>query len=116
MAAGAGVGGKAMQFGRRKAILLVSFIGVIGVLMSLISITNFGLMLTGRLIFGFSNGLIEATVPRYIEEYLPLDYYTFGMLILIISKNVGSALAMYDGLLLPTEYNNPDYIQELAQF
>ena len=109
MAIGAGVGGKLMQFGRRRALLLISAIGVIGVSIGLINITAFYVLIFGRITLGFCTGLFGATLPRYIEEYLPLSYYTIGALIFVVSQNVGSCLGMYDGLFLPREYNNSDY-------
>lgn len=116
MALGAGIGGKLMQFGRRRALLLISVIGVIGVSLGLISITAFYVLLLGRFTSGFCNGLFGATLPRYIEEYLPLNYYTIGALIFVVSQNIGSCLGMYDGLFLPREYNNPDYHQQLVDY
>lgn len=116
MAVGSGIGGKLMQFGRRRALLIISVCGVIGVSLALVSITAFYVLMLGRFMYGVCSGLFGATLPRYIEEYLPLDYYTIGALVFVVSQNIGSCLGMYDGLLLPREYNNPDYHQQLVDY
>lgn len=116
MALGAGFGGKIMKTGRRRSLLWLSFVGLFGVGLNLAGITRFYIMLIGRFILGFCNGLFGATVPRYIEEYLPLSYYTVGAVIFCVGQNFGTSLGMYDGLLLPREYNNPDYMQQLADY
>jgi MFS family permease len=103
MAIGAGFGGWIMQSGRRRSILIICTIGGLGVSMTLVSITRFKLLLCGRLIAGFCDGVLAATVPRYIEEYLPLSYYTLGSLIFTCSANAGSLIALFDGLVLPHE-------------
>lgn len=111
MAFGAGFGGKIMKAGRRRALLWFFFVGAVGVSLSLIGITKFYFMLAGRFILGFCNGLIGATVPRYIEEYVPLSYYTLVAVLFCVGQNFGTSLGMFDGLLLPHEYNNPNYVQ-----
>ena len=83
--------------------------------MTLVSITSFKLLISGRIIAGFCDGVLAATVPRYIEEYLPLSYYTIGSLIFTCSANAGSLIALFDGLVLPHE-KGLNYYQELADY
>ena len=53
-----------MKIGRRKAILISNFIGLIG--LGITMVENFNVILVGRFIFGFS-----VVSPRYIEETVP---------------------------------------------
>ena len=76
--------------------------------LTLISITSFYVLLVGRLIYGFCDGITGATVPRFVEEYLPIQYYTIGTVIFVFSQNTGTFLAMFDALILPRE-KDPNY-------
>jgi MFS family permease len=111
---GAGLGGKLMQFGRRRALFIICVAGMVGVLLTLISIKRFYVLLLGRIIFGLCNGVTGATVPRFIEEYLPLEYYTIGVMVFVFSQATGSLISMFDALILPRE-KDPNYDQLLAE-
>lgn len=60
-------------------------------------------MLIGRVIFGFSIGLITVAIPRLIEEIAPADKIAPMQAIFLFSSTVGSLLATSLGAILPDE-------------
>ena len=64
---------------------MICVAGMFGVSLTLISIKRFYVLLLGRIIFGLCNGVTGVTVPRFVEEYLPLEYYTIGVMIFVFS-------------------------------
>ena len=73
MTAGALSGGQIMKHGRRRANLIASLIGMVGVCISLFQ--NFYAIVFGRVIFGFSIGIFSSICPRVIEETVPAQLY-----------------------------------------
>ena len=73
MTFGAIVGGILMKIGRRKSLIMICFIGMMGNIISF----NFYLwtILLGRFVFGFATGLSSSIVPRIIEETVPSHIY-----------------------------------------
>lgn len=66
---GAGCGGKIVQKGRRQALIYSAYIGIVGV-----AITVWGTypaIIAGRLLYGFSVGVIAIAMPRVMEETVP---------------------------------------------
>ena len=70
MTIGAVLGGMIMKIGRRKAILISNFIGLIGLAITLVE--NFNVILVGRFVFGFSVGLksVVSLIGRDISKKL----------------------------------------------
>ena len=93
---------------------MICVAGMFGVSLTLISIKRFYVLLLGRIIFGLCNGVTGVTVPRFVEEYLPLEYYTIGVMIFVFSQATGSLISMFDALILPRE-QDPNYDQLLAE-
>jgi len=58
--------------GRKRAIIFGSYIFSLGILFEIIGF-KFGLLLTGRLVAGFGNGLMTNAVPLYHSEIAPPD-------------------------------------------
>jgi len=58
--------------GRKRAIILGAYVFSLGILFEIIGY-KFGLLLTGRLIAGFGNGLMTNAVPLYHSEIAPPD-------------------------------------------
>ncbi|KAI9290344.1 general substrate transporter [Umbelopsis sp. AD052] len=58
--------------GRKRAIILGSYVFSLGILFEIIGF-KFGLLLTGRLVAGFGNGLMTNAVPLYHSEIAPPD-------------------------------------------
>lgn len=75
LAIGSITGGKIISIGRKKVVFITSLIGIIGVSLSMI--TNIWVILVGRLIYGYSTGIVSVLVPRYIEETVP--FYLIGV-------------------------------------
>ena len=69
MMVGATVSGKLIVIGRGKVLKIAAFIGIVGVTLTLF--INIYMILAGRLLYGFSTGLIAVAIPRYMEEALP---------------------------------------------
>lgn len=66
---GASIGGKMIRIGRLKVLYIASVIGMIGI--SLTMVMNIGVMLAGRILYGFATGLTSVAMPRYMEEVMP---------------------------------------------
>ncbi|KAG2173597.1 hypothetical protein INT43_005015 [Umbelopsis isabellina] len=60
------------KIGRKRSIILGSYIFALGILFEIIGF-KFGLLLTGRLVAGFGNGLMTNAVPLYHSEIAPPD-------------------------------------------
>jgi MFS family permease len=76
MMVGSTLGGRLIAKGRLKILVFAAFIGIIGVTFTLLLLPdNLGLslyfILAGRLVYGFSTGLIAVAMPRYMDEVLP---------------------------------------------
>jgi MFS family permease len=76
MAVGATLGGKMLQHGRRKYLVVFNIVGIIASVLTVIS--NFYAICIGRLIFGISAGVLIAVAPRMLEETVPHDIYDTG--------------------------------------
>ena len=61
--------GVLMKSGRRRVLILAAIIGSIGAGITIIQ--RFYAIIIGRLIYGFSCGLIAITMPRVMEETIP---------------------------------------------
>lgn len=66
------------KIGRRGSLLLWSFIGLFGNLISIIGDTTS--FIIGRLIVGFVCGAYTTVVPLYIKEYLPISIQAKGLM------------------------------------
>mmetsp|Transcript_4389 Transcript_4389/g.7430 ORF Transcript_4389/g.7430 Transcript_4389/m.7430 type:complete len:123 (+) Transcript_4389:213-581(+) len=73
MTLGAVSAGSMMKLGRRKALIGSSFVGVLGICITMV--LQFYCILAGRVLFGFSCGVISALIPRFIEETVPNHLY-----------------------------------------
>lgn len=76
MMIGSTLGGSLIQRGRLKILNIAAYIGMLGVFLTLVLIPeqlnlSLILILAGRLIYGFSTGLIAVAMPRYMDEVLP---------------------------------------------
>ena len=76
MMVGSTFGGSLIARGRLKILNIAAYIGILGVSLTLILMPDqldlsLILILAGRLIYGFSTGLIAVAMPRYMDEVLP---------------------------------------------
>ena len=73
-ALGAAVGcssaGKLIQYGRRRAHFIAGGIGIVGV--GLQCFETLPTLFIGRLIYGFTTGLVSVATTRMVDEYVPL--------------------------------------------
>lgn len=65
----AGLSGSLIKYGRRPALILSAFIGIVGT--AITTYENFWAIIIGRLIYGFSVGIIAIAMPRLMEETVP---------------------------------------------
>lgn len=103
MAVGAFCAGKLIQSGRRRAMLLTTYLGVLGV--SLIMIENFYVLLLGRVIFGFTAGSQACIVVRMIDEYVPQSIQSTCMGVFCATQNFSAFIALCSGFILPKDTN-----------
>jgi MFS family permease len=68
-AIGSILGGKLIQYGRRKMMLLFNFVAIIAVFMTLF--LNVYSICFGRILFGICGGIFGVALPRMIEETVP---------------------------------------------
>ena len=66
---GSSLSGWLIVIGRAKVLRIAAFIGIIGVTLTLF--INIYMILAGRLMYGFSTGMIAVAMPRYMEECVP---------------------------------------------
>jgi len=87
------LGGVLAKYGRKKALIIIDIIGIIGVLLCILSLLTKGItpMYLGRVIIGLTVGLNTTLVPLYIKEMSPSEMsgltgffnshtYNFGIL------------------------------------
>ena len=100
-AIGSIMGGKLIQYGRRRMMIIFNFIAILGVLSTLF--LNVYLICLGRLVFGICGGIFGVALPRMIEETVPTQLLgSFGV-ITNLSVNTGSLVAILMGLGLPED-------------
>ena len=99
---GAIAGGKIISNGRRKAVIIFDILAIIGSLMSVI--TNFYVIVIGRLIFGFSAGVLATACPKIVEETIPANYMDYGYGVSTnIGINVFVMISLLSGLIIPSD-------------
>ena len=70
-----------MKIGRRESLFIAIASGLFGVTLTAILLAGwntgtFWILNIGRLIFGYSTGLLSVIVPRTIEETVPSHLYS----------------------------------------
>jgi len=69
-------GGDFIKHGRRQALIRFNFVGLFGSLISFY--LNFWSMCFGRLVLGFSSGVMLCTTPKMLEETIPSHLFDRG--------------------------------------
>lgn len=99
---GAIIGGKIITYGRRRAVLIFDLLGIVGSCLSIIS--NFYVILIGRLVYGFAAGVLVTACPKIVEETVPSELMDYGF---GISTNIGINLfvmiSLLSGLIIPSD-------------
>lgn len=98
-AIGSILGGKLIQYGRRRMMLLFNFIAIVAVLMTLF--LNVYSICFGRILFGICGGIFGVALPRMIEETVPAQLLGQFGIITNLSVNTGSLIAILMGIGLP---------------
>jgi MFS family permease len=101
MTFGSVTGGKLMTIGRRKAIMISTFIGMLGCCLTFN--LNFLMLILGRFIFGFSCGMYSSIIPRYMEETVPAEYYDTVGASFCFYQMLGVILSYVMGGFLPKD-------------
>mmetsp|Transcript_23132 Transcript_23132/g.30825 ORF Transcript_23132/g.30825 Transcript_23132/m.30825 type:complete len:133 (+) Transcript_23132:322-720(+) len=100
------------SLGNRKSILLANLIGIVGVGVSIIE--NIFAICIGRLIFGFSVGVLQVAGTSFVIETVPGQLMSiFGPLI-NININTGILIGTFMGLIIPQDSSDPDYMTSQA--
>ena len=81
--------------------LLFNLVGIIGVSMTLIE--DYWVLLLGRVIYGLAVGVESVCMPRYVEEYAPLRWYSLCIAIYAFSMNIGTLFALTSAIFLPKD-------------
>jgi len=65
---GCGVGSIALAFGRSKVMLIFSCIAILGLIIQSMSFDSIDGIIVGRLMYGFSAGILFCMAPKIIQE------------------------------------------------
>ena len=107
MGTGSLMGGAFIGGGRRRVLILFNFIIIIATVP--MCITNFWSILVGKLIYGFSAGVMLVAAPKMLDETIPIYKLKFFGLATNVNLNFGITIAMIMGLWLPKN----DHIEEM---
>lgn len=98
---GAYVAGIMIKHGRRKVLLFGSLIGIVGVAITIYQ--QLWSIILGRLIYGFSCGLLAVSMPRLMEETIPGELVGFFGGLYCVSFAVAVLIAFGMALFLPPD-------------
>ena len=98
-------GGRLIALGRHRVLILAAIIGIIGVGITLI--LDIKIILTGRVLYGISTGLIAVAMPRYMDEVLPPTMMGLYGGLYCFSFAIATIIAYLLALGLPDD-KNPD--------
>ena len=106
---GAIMGGKFVQKGRRRTLIIFNVIVIFSCVP--MCILNFYCLMFGKLLFGFAAGVLSVAAPKMLDETVPIyKLKTFG-LCSNMYLNLGITIAMIMGLWLPND-DNPDAMKK----
>ena len=97
----AALSGTLVKYGRRQALILSAFIGIVGTAITVYE--NFWAILIGRLIYGFSVGIIAIAMPRLMEETVPGPLVGFYGGLYCLSFATATLLAYMLAVFLPKD-------------
>ena len=98
---GALTAGKLIGSGRRRTLFLILILLTVYGFMT--QFMNFWAILFARAVAGYSFGVKQVAVNRYIEEYVPLATYAVASTTNSFTGQVGYFLALLSALVLPPE-------------
>jgi MFS family permease len=101
MCIGTPISGRLMKIGRLRVLDLAAIVGIIG--SALTMILDIKALLAGRILYGFSLGLLVISWPRYMDEVLPPSQLSFYGGIYAFSIAFGTITAFLLALGLPPD-------------
>lgn len=96
---GASTGGRLIPKGRRFTVFISAALGIVGC--SLTVWKNKYLIIIGRIIYGMSSGCLAAAINRYVDEYIPLKWFSSVAPIYSVGLNIGTLTATFTAAILP---------------
>ena len=105
MCIGTPVSGRLMKIGRLRVLDMAAVLGIIGAGMTMV--LNVYCLLVGRILYGFSLGLLVISWPRYMDEVLPPTSLSFYGGIYAFSIAFGTITAFMLALGLPADSDKP---------
>lgn len=84
--------------------LVACGLGIVGVAFTLL--LDFHMQIYGRLMYGVAAGIASVVTPRFIEEYVPLEYCGTFITIFSVGQNFGLFTALVIFVVLPDDTNS----------
>ena len=97
----AALSGSLIKYGRRQALMASAVIGIVGTAITIYE--NFWAIIFGRLIYGFSVGIIAIAMPRLMEETVPNKLVGFYGGLYCLSFATATLLAYALAVFLPPD-------------
>ena len=98
---GASTGGRIIRSGRRRALIMSCCVGILGCALQCLRFET--ALIFGRVIYGYSAGLIATSANRMVDEYVPLKVYNKVTPIFSFCINLGSSIAAFTAVVLPAD-------------
>jgi len=99
-------GGKLIQFGKRRMIIVFNSVIIIASVMSIFK--NWELMLVGRGLFSFASGALVTFNPKVLGETIPANIFDYGFgASTNMFINTAIMFTMFLGMGYPSE-NDPE--------
>ena len=95
--------GALMKSGRRRVLILSAFIGIVGSVISMYE--TFATIVIGKMIYGFSVGIIAIGMPRVMEETVPGSMVGFYGGLYCVSFAAATLLAFMMAIFMPDDDN-----------
>ena len=93
--------GTIMKSGRRRVLILSAFIGIVGSAISMYE--TFLTIVVGKMIYGFSVGIIAIGMPRVMEETVPGSMVGFYGGLYCVSFAAATLLAFMMAIWMPDD-------------
>lgn len=101
------LGGGFIKSGRRWTILNFNIIGLLASLT--IFTVNYNIMCIGRVVFGFSSGVLLCATPKMIDETVPAKYLDHGF-----GASTAIIMCLFQFIVLLMAIGMPDSPKELT--
>jgi len=101
--------GTLIKGGRRRALIISAFIGILGVAITLLK--QYWAIIVGRLFYGFSVGIIAIGMPRLMEETVPANLVGAYAGLYCLSFATATLLAYALAVFLPKDTDTEGLIE-----